>query len=174
VVDQHQPGSVRSNRALAESSTCWSVRAKPDSRLRLSRAPMLLASSAGRSAWLPAFLGCRQLADRSAGRVGMRPGCQRPTAVATAVIPDRSGPGGYHRAGWPAANRNEHAKARARSACGSSCYAAPHRSRTPRLQRAGVGLAIVAIGQHRPADPVAVSQKAWVTMSATRRDSSTP
>jgi hypothetical protein len=28
VVDQHQPGSVRSNRALAESSTCWSVRAK--------------------------------------------------------------------------------------------------------------------------------------------------
>jgi hypothetical protein len=27
VVDQHQPGSVRSNRALAESSTNWSVRA---------------------------------------------------------------------------------------------------------------------------------------------------
>jgi hypothetical protein len=40
--------------------------------------------------------------------------------------------------------------------------------------RTGVGLAIVAIGRHRPADPVAVSQKAWVTMSATRRDSSTP
>jgi hypothetical protein len=57
----------------------WSVRAKPDSRLRVSRAPMLLASSAGRSAWLPAFLGCRRLADRSAGRVGVRPGCQRPT-----------------------------------------------------------------------------------------------
>jgi hypothetical protein len=40
--------------------------------------------------------------------------------------------------------------------------------------RTGVGLAIVAIGQHRPADRVAVSQKAWVTMWATRRDSSTP